>query len=150
MTALLDANILVRTSDKTCREHREAVQAVKVLRKSGREPSLVPQSLYEFWSVATRPVGKNGLGMAPDEAAAGVAFFKSQFPLLPDAPTIFAEWERLVVAHKVSGKPSHDARYVAAMLVHGVTHILTFNDGDFRRFPEITVLTPAAVIATPP
>ena len=34
------------------------------------------------------------------------------------------------------------------MLVHGVTHILTFNDKDFRRYPQITVLTPADVVSS--
>ena len=30
--------------------------------------------------------------------------------------------------------------YVAAMLVHGLTHILTFNTTDFRRYAEITLV----------
>jgi len=45
------------------------------------------------------------------------------------------------------GKPSHDARLVAAMLAHGVTHILTFNDTDFRRYAGITPVVPAAIAA---
>jgi predicted nucleic acid-binding protein len=64
---------------------------------------------------------------------------------LPDTPALFPEWERLVVQHSVSGKNTHDARIVAAMNIHGVTQILTFNDGDFKRYPGITSLTPASV-----
>jgi hypothetical protein len=59
---------------------------------------------------------------------------------LPDSD---AEWRRLVVAHSVSGKKTHDARLVAAMSVHGVAHILTLNADDFTRFTGITVLDPA-------
>ena len=36
----------------------------------------------------------------------------------------------------------HDARLVAAMLVHKLTHILTFNSDDFRRYSEIIVVNP--------
>ncbi len=39
----------------------------------------------------------------------------------------------------------HDARLVAAMLVHGLTHILTFNTPDFRRFSQITVVHPSEI-----
>jgi len=49
----------------------------------------------------------------------------------------------LVQQHSVSGKPARDARIAAAMIVHGITHILTLNVGDFKRFPKITVLHPA-------
>jgi predicted nucleic acid-binding protein len=150
MKVILDANILLRAAESESPDHRPALDALKALRRRGDELRLVPQSLYEFWTVSTRPIDKNGRGKTPDQVAAEVTYLKSDFPLFPDVPDIFAEWERLVVTHKVSGKPSHDARYVAAMLVHGVTHILTFNDADFRRFPEVTVLTPAAVLAAPP
>jgi hypothetical protein len=33
------------------------------------------------------------------------------------------------------------------MRVDGVTHLLTFNDVDFRRYTGIVILTPAAVVA---
>lgn len=36
----------------------------------------------------------------------------------------------------------HDTRLVAAMLVHGLTHILTFNISDFLPYPEITAVNP--------
>ena len=46
-----------------------------------------------------------------------------------------------------NGKQAQDAHLVAAMLVHKVTHLLTFNDGDFRRFTEITVVNPQHIIS---
>jgi hypothetical protein len=39
----------------------------------------------------------------------------------------------------------HDVRLVALMLAHGVTHLLTLNGADFRRYSEITCLRPDAV-----
>jgi predicted nucleic acid-binding protein len=112
----------------------------------------VPQSLYEFWVVCTRPTAANGLGKSVAEATADLAKLKGLFPLLHDTPALYPAWEQLVTATAVVGKKAHDARLVAAMRVHGLTHLLTFNDQDFRRFGGITVLTPAAVLAaaTPP
>jgi hypothetical protein len=44
------------------------------------------------------------------------------------------------------GKNAHDARFVAAMMAHGLTHLLTFNPQDFRRYSGITVVTPAEIL----
>ena len=57
----------------------------------------------------------------------------------------FGGWMAMM---KESGS-AHDARLVAAMRRHGTAHILTFNEIDFRRYPEITVLTPAAISEAP-
>jgi predicted nucleic acid-binding protein len=46
----------------------------------------------------------------------------------------------------VSGKPARDARLVAAMQVHGVTAILSFDRTGLSRYPGIEVVHPANVI----
>jgi hypothetical protein len=48
------------------------------------------------------------------------------------------------MTHGVIGSQVYDARLVAAMTVHGVGRILTFNAADFSRYP-IETLDPAAV-----
>jgi predicted nucleic acid-binding protein len=149
-TFVADANILLRTAEPAHRQHQEAVDATRELVRRGYTAHVFPQGYYEFWVAATRPVARNGLGMTPAQASAELNRLKTLFALLRDTPDVYDEWERLVIAHTVSGKPAHDARLVAAMNVHGVGHILTFNDADFRRFPGITVLTPAVVLAWPP
>jgi predicted nucleic acid-binding protein len=58
---------------------------------------------------------------------------------------IHDEWEKLVAQYDVSGKNTYDARLVAAMSVHNLTTLLTFNGVDFKRFPGITVVSPADV-----
>ena len=68
------------------------------------------------------------------------------FRLLSDTPAVYPEWERLVLLYSVLGKNSHDTRIVAAMMVHRISKILTFNADDFRRFSDITVLTPTDVL----
>jgi hypothetical protein len=58
---------------------------------------------------------------------------EGNFQLLPDTDRVHAEWRRLVVSSSVAGVQVHDARLVAAMMVHGVTRLLTLNDRDFAR-----------------
>jgi len=45
----------------------------------------------------------------------------------------------------VSGVQVHDARLAAAMRVHGVKRILTFNDRDFARYADMEAIHPRAV-----
>lgn len=149
MTVLLDANLLLRSIQTASAHHRTAVTALDTLEKQGDNLCIVPQSLYEFWVAATRPVANNGLGFTPLAALTAIRKFKAYYPMLPDIPAIYAEWESLVVARACHGKIAHDARYVAAMQSHGITHLLTFNVGDFARFPGIVVLDPGAVAGIP-
>jgi predicted nucleic acid-binding protein len=149
MTVVLDANVLLRFIDPSAVQHPIAVAALSALQTQGESLHTIPQSLYELWVVATRPVANNGLGLSITECEQTLAQIEALFPLLSDSPTLFAEWRMLVVGYGCHGKVAHDARYVAAMRALGLTHLLTFNVADFARFAGITVLDPAAV-GTPP
>ena len=105
---------------------------------------ITSQNLIEFWAVATRPLTENGLGFSVDRAMEELRVLKQLFILLPDAP-LQSEWERLVTTYRVSGKSCHDARLVAAMMVHGTMSILTFNIQDFTRYAGIIVLDPRLI-----
>jgi predicted nucleic acid-binding protein len=48
------------------------------------------------------------------------------------------------VDYGVSGVQVYDARLAAAMIVHNVTHILTFNTSDFARY------APEGIVAVDP
>ena len=97
-------------------------------------------------NVYTRPFEKNGMVRSAADAEAEVNRLKALFPLLLDTPAIYGEWERLVITHAVMGVQVHDTRLVAAMLVHGLSHILTFNTDDFKRFTEITAVHPSKIV----
>jgi predicted nucleic acid-binding protein len=71
---------------------------------------------------------------------------KGMFKLLPDKPEIYAAWETLVTTHRVVGKPAHDARPVAAIKVHGLTAVLTFDSAGFSRYPGIRIINPVDVV----
>ena len=106
---------------------------------------VVPQNLVEFWVVATRPISQNGLGMTTGAADRELDRLKKTFRLLPETRELYSVWEALVTRYQVSGKPAHDARLVAAMIVHGLRSILTFDTKGFSRYAEIDVVHPADV-----
>jgi len=145
MAYLADTNILLRSTQPTHAMHAEAVGAVEALLSRGEAVCIMPQNVVEFWGVATRPAEHNGLGLTPAEADQEVTRLQTILTLLPEIPAIYTEWRRIVVTHAVSGVQVHDARLVAAMQVHGLTHILTFNVADFRRYPVVTVVHPREV-----
>jgi hypothetical protein len=115
----------------------------------GYIPCIVPQIVYEYWVVATRPLAENGLGLTIAEAEDDVSRIIGQFHLFRDERAILDRWRQLVVQYDVQGKTAHDARLVAAMHRHGALHLLTFNDAHFQRFPGITVVHPEKVTTLP-
>ena len=145
MSYLLDTNILLRVSQTNSPMHQGAMLALSILRSNGETLYILPQNLIEYWAVATRPVAHNGLGYSVDEAENEIAEFKKLFAIVPDTASIFSEWEKLVKAHQVMGKQAHDTRIVAAMITHKITHLLTFNFADFKRFFEVTAVDPATI-----
>lgn len=147
MIIVADTNVILRWVQPSHPMHPLASDSTELLRKRGHELCVFPQCLYEFWVVATRPVKDHGLGLEMPNVVIELNRILALFTLLTDISAVFPEWIHLVCTHNVKGKPAHDARIAAAMNVHAVTHLLTFNDRDFTRYPTITVLTPAGVLA---
>ena len=144
---LIDTNLLVRLAKSDDPQRPTAERALANLAAAGRPIFVVPQCLYEFHAVATRPLKDNGLDRSAHEAEATADFFLGRFTLLKDERGVFTHWRELVRRYSVRGKPTHDGRLVAAMRRHGLTRILTFNGKDFARYDDLAVLDPAAVAA---
>ena len=142
---ILDTNILLRFCDPVSPSYEQARQAIAKLLTDGHQIYLAPQSLTEFWVVATRPLEANGLGWDVRKTRSEIDQLLYQFPLLEDTPAVFAHWLYLVTAQNIKGKKAHDARFVAAMLTHGVTNLLTFNTDDFKTYSGVTLLHPSDV-----
>src|SRR5260370_14565981 len=84
------------------------------------------------------------------QSTIGVAeLIEKSFALLPDTEQAHSEWRRLVVIHFVVGVKVHDARLVAAMLVHGVSNLFTLDEQDFKRYTRITVVHPRQFATAP-
>ena len=145
MSYLIDTNVILRRLQPAHPMSGQAAQALRSLHARGESLCVIPQNVIEFWGVATRPSTMNGLGLTPLQAEHEVAELERLFAVLPEFPGTFTRWRQLVCAHAVSGRQVHDAHLVAAMLTHGISHILTFNDDDFARYGEVTVVNPASV-----
>jgi predicted nucleic acid-binding protein len=139
---LVDSNILIRWVQPGDSDFRTATASVEQLEQSQAVPCYTSQNLGEFWNVLTRPVNRNGYGMFPEEADGLAQTVETRFRLLPDSLAVHKEWRKLLVDYRVSGVQVHDARLVAAMRVHGVKRILTFNTKDFERFEDIEAVHP--------
>lgn len=148
MSYLLDTNILVRLARPSDPLRPVALHALAALRRTRDAIFTCPQILYEFHVVATRPVAQNGLGMTAAQAAVESNGVLVLFRFAPDAEDVFTTWRELVKKYDVRGKQGHDARIVAAMLVHGITSLLTFNAADFSKYTEINVVAPASFAAS--
>lgn len=145
MSYLVDTNILLRLVQKNSPMHFDTQRAILMLKRQGKLLYIIPQNLIEFCAVATRPINSNDLGLSTAQAVEETDKIKKIFILHLDTPTIFGEWESLIVKYQVMGKNVHDARLVAAMITHQITHLLTFNIDDFKRFSEIVVVDPRSV-----
>ena len=142
MAYLLDTNVVWRRIRKNDPRHADVKSAIDALVEAGEQVYITAQNLVEFRAVATRPESANGLGFTSVEAITAASEIEAMFELLPETPAIYPQWRSLVAQYAVAGRQVHDTRLVAVMLVHGVTHLLTLNGRDFRRFSGITVVEP--------
>jgi predicted nucleic acid-binding protein len=149
MKILLDTNILTRGAQPGHAMYPAALNSVDLLSKRGELLLLCPQNLYEFWAVATRPAGENGLGLTVPLANCEIQNIQTIFAILPESNAVLQEWQRPVIRYEVKGRRTHDARLVATMIAHRISTILTFNYRDFAQFSEIQALDPANVVGSP-
>jgi predicted nucleic acid-binding protein len=147
---LIDTNILLRWIKPDDRDYRLVTTAIERLLRYGATLCYTSQNVAEFWNTCTRPLDRNGYGLSPQETDRRAGLFEGKLRLLPDSLLTHQEWRNLVVVHSIRGVQVHDARLVAAMHVHHVKQILTFNETDFARYPDIEAVHPRSVLANSP
>ena len=143
MLILADTGILLRLFDP--KEPLRPVIESKVLALESRGDELATshQNHVEFWNVCTRPAtARGGYGLSLAETDRRLTKVESAIITLSEHSATRAFWRKLVLQHSVKGKQVHDARLVASMIAHGITHILTLNAADFSRYPQVTVIDP--------
>ena len=150
MAVLVDTSVLLRLRDPADPSHAVCRAALDPEQVGRHGICLCAQVLVEYWVVATRPAANNGFGLSPDDAAEDVRSLRALLPCLPEPPDVVEHWQALVTRYRVSGKTAHDARLVALMTASGVRRLLTLNPSDFARYPDVEVLSPSALLVTPP
>lgn len=150
MPYLVDAGILIRLVQRLDPQRAVVREAYLKLKSNGEELFTTSQNMAEFWNVCTRPAAaRGGYGLSVDATARKLRILERSLRVITDTPAAYAEWKRLVVAHSVMGVKVHDARLVALMRVHGITHLLTLNSTDFRRYSGIVVAVSPQEIVRP-
>jgi predicted nucleic acid-binding protein len=141
MKVLLDTNVIVGLFEKARRS--QVAHAIRGVREQGHNMYVIPQVIYEFWVVATRPIHGNGLGLPAETVAGKVEGILQTFDFVDDGGGIYQKWIGLVKSYNVSGKKAHDARIVAAMQVHQMEAIMTSNSRDFGPLSAlVTIINP--------
>jgi len=101
MRVLVDTNILLRSAQPNHPLSSQVTYAVSKLLRQRDSVFFCAQNIAEFWNVATRPADRNGLGFLPEEALREITSIEDSLSLLPDVPTIYLAWKRLVYDYGV-------------------------------------------------
>lgn len=135
-----DTNVLLRFAVRADPQHTAVLSSIKQIKNGGHGIYILLQNCVEFWNVFTRPKARNGFGLTAAQADYSLRLLEKMFSLLPETGEIYDQWKRLVLDFGVFGVQVHDARIVAAMLVHRATHLLTFNTSDFNRYSKMGIV----------
>jgi predicted nucleic acid-binding protein len=150
MLVAVDSGILLRILHRSDPQHSAVLAALRLLRRRGDTLVMAPQNAAEFWNVSTRPAtARGGLGLDLQETQRRLRILERLIQVLSEGPTTYSLWKQLVTHHGVKGVQVHDARIVAWMQTHGISHLLTLNPTDFARYQTITALTPQQLLGTP-
>jgi predicted nucleic acid-binding protein len=80
MSLLVDTNVLLRLTQKHHPHFAVAANAISTLQKRQANLHISHQNLVEFWAVATRPLGSNGLGLTIEQTVSEIEQLRSFIP----------------------------------------------------------------------
>jgi len=141
MIYVCDTNILIRFAHRPDPQHLPALSAIRKLKEGGNKNLYPSANMCRILECLYATGFAERIRHYHSADPALSASDRRIFPLLPDNEKVHEKWRELVFDFGVSGKQVHDARITAAMLVHQVTHILTFNTSDFTRYSSMGVVT---------
>jgi predicted nucleic acid-binding protein len=131
---MLDTSVLLAATDEGRPEHEGALRVVNEWPGKGVILYSSGQLLREYLAVATRPAGKNGLGLPLTDALRNVRAIRGRTTVLADGDRVVDRLLGLLGDVSCCGKQIHDANVVATMLAHQVSTVVTMNLDDFKRF----------------
>jgi predicted nucleic acid-binding protein len=131
--------VLLRLSHRSHPQHSLIATAMRRWVARNVELCFTPQNLGEFWNATTRPPERYGFGLSIQETKAQVQSIERTMTLLSEDERVYRVWCRLLLHHDVQ---VHDAHLAAVLEVYGVTHLLTFNGTDCKRFSSLIAVHP--------
>lgn len=147
MRYLVDTNVMLRFFDLASARNPEVTAAMDTVTSGANDACVCAQVMVESWVAATCPREVNGFGLDPVQADTRLTEIETLFRYLPEPPDTGSRWRGVVTQYSVLGRQAHDARLVALMFAHGVSHILTLNPGDFARYQGVVPVTPAELLS---
>jgi predicted nucleic acid-binding protein len=142
VAVFVDTNVLIFSVQNGHPWREAAIVAIEQVLAADDQVCVLPQNIAEFWNVCTRPADRNGLGLSPEETEQRLKGIDMILTVLHDSAEVYLRWRQLLVRHSVRGVQVHDARIAAAMQVHGIAKLLTFNPRDFGRYDGVTPIRP--------
>lgn len=138
----LDTNLLVYAHRGEMPQHEAALRVVSDALAGSEPVGLCWPVLHEFIAIVTSPRAfrpPTPATLALDQVEDWVA--SPRAVLLHESGRHLSTLRELMVAGRVVGGVTHDARIAAMCLDHGVRELLT-SDRDFTRFPMLRVRNP--------
>lgn len=135
----LDTNILVYLANESDERH-EAVREKFYKLAAFYTFCISRQVIREYAVIMTRP-GIVEQPLTPDEVAVDIERWKLICDIADETEEITDHLMSLLKKYSLKGKRIHDANIVATMLVYSIPSIFTMNEGDFKKFEEITIVS---------
>ena len=140
-SVFLDTNVLVYATVSSAPLHTVTLTRLQELWASEQSLWVSRQVLREYLAVLTRPQTFSH----PQPAAIvaeRVRFFMTHFHVADENDTVTKNLLSLLTALDIKGKQIHDANIIATMQAYGLTHLLTHNANNFRRFAHLVTVIP--------
>ena len=133
----LDTNILLSATDESRSNHRLARWVISSSHHYGVHLAISGQIEREYLVVATRRSDANGLGLDPEDACRNIHAMRRRMVLFEEVEPVAGKLTLLTRKHALRGVRIHDANVVVTMVTHGISKLVTENEGDFSMYPEI-------------
>lgn len=146
----IDTNVLLAATDRSRPDHVSARDFLTAAPGKGVHCAVTGQVMREYLVVATRPIATNGLGLPVDDAVKNARIFRSRLIFLDEDDGVSRKLEDLVQQFGIVGRRIHDANIAAAIVVHGIPHLVTVNKDDFAFLTDARLLSPAEAVSALP
>lgn len=144
--AFVDSNVLLRALFTGMNDHEACQATLDGLIEAGYELWISHQIVREF-SVNATVENTFTREDAPvphyDRVVDIVTLLPVQFTIEEEGTSVSREFLNLMREFRITGKPLHDANFVATMRVSDIDRLVTRNERHFRRFGTIQLISPA-------
>ncbi len=141
VSAIVDTNVLVYTTDQNLPGHAASLELLNRCARKEIDWRMTPQIVLEFLSIVVerkrvaRPI-------TSERAWAAMTKLRQACPLVAPPEDLVDRVEALVSIVRPRGPEIFDLAIAATALANGITTIYTYDQAVFSRVPGISVLTP--------